>query len=202
MASVIRRFLYRQAASLAILGGLCFLSASTVCVRVPLEGVPRAARVNAQIYRGGQPTDFGFQTLAKKGIKTVLDLREHFKGGAKERREVESLGMRYVRIPMRDDRMPSSAQVQEALAVLEDTPHGPVFVHCDGGRDRTGMVIACYRIRHDHWTNARALREAHACASRKLKPAMQRWIRQFRPAQPAAAGSASAGRPAAGEGPQ
>jgi len=173
---------YRQAASLAILGGLLF-SVRAACVRTPITGVPRAARVDAQIYRGGQPTRFGFQNLAKKGIKTVLDLREISESSFRERQEVQSLGMRYIQIPLHDDRPPRPADVQKALAVLEDTAQGPVFVHCDGGRDRTGMIIACYRIAHDHWTNAQALEESRSCASRHLKSAMQRWILSFTPSK-------------------
>ena len=68
--------------------------------------------------------------------------------------------MQYVNAPMTGLTPPTEAQISKILALLEDNTTRPVFVHCKRGADRTGAVIAAYRIDHDHWDNVRALREA------------------------------------------
>lgn len=61
--------------------------------------------------------------------------------------------MRSVASPIDDD-------IRKAFSVLFDASQAPVFVHCREGKDRTGMIIGCYRIAHGQWTNRRALAEA------------------------------------------
>lgn len=130
-------------------------------------GLPNFHQVNQRVYRGGQPSRDGFRSLARLGVRTVVDLRsigEHSQEG--ERRQVEALGMRYVSVPMKGMSAPTDGQVAAALAELEVAEGGPVFVHCLRGADRTGTVIACYRIAHEHWENRRALREARSFGMR------------------------------------
>ncbi|HJT86831.1 MAG TPA: tyrosine-protein phosphatase [Bryobacteraceae bacterium] len=175
---------------LALCTGLALLCARAACLVASIPGVPHAARVDSNIYRGGQPSTRGFRNLAKAGIKTVLDLRASASRASKERDEVQSAGMRYVQVPLHDDAPPSQANVRKALSVLNDSSRWPVFVHCDGGKDRTGMIIACYRISHDGWSHAQALGEAKDCASRDLKPAMRKYVMRFHPQRLAAAETA------------
>lgn len=175
---------------LAVCAGLALLCARAACLVAAIPGVPHAARVNSNIYRGGQPNKRGFRNLAKAGINTILDLRASPNRASKERDEVQSDGMRYIQIPLHDDKPPGPADVRKALSVLNDRSRWPVFVHCDGGRDRTGMIIACYRISHDGWSQARALGEAKDCASRDLKPAMRKYVMRFHSQGPASAEAA------------
>jgi protein tyrosine phosphatase (PTP) superfamily phosphohydrolase (DUF442 family) len=114
-------------------------------------------RVDENVFRGKQPTKPEIPVLATRGIKTVLDLRG---GKPWERQAVESAGMKYVRIGLSGVLAPTEQQMDRILAVLEDPALAPVFVHCRRGADRTGLVIACYRIDHDRWTNAQAMKEA------------------------------------------
>jgi hypothetical protein len=94
---------------------------------------------------------------------------------------VKSLGMRYVHLEFHGEVIPTQEQIEKALSVLEDRTQAPVFVHCHEGKDRTGMIIACYRISHDRWSNVKALAEAKSWASRELTSAMERSILQYRP---------------------
>lgn len=125
-----------------------------------MPGVGNFHKVNDSVYRGAQPSDQGFHELAQLGVKTVIDLRGPEHSMADEQRAVEANGMRYVSIPMKGMHTPTAAQVSAVLKVMNDPSAGPVFVHCKRGADRTGAVIACYRIGHDKWENGKALDEA------------------------------------------
>lgn len=124
------------------------------------RGVSNFYVVNEQVYRGAQPSDQGFANLARMGIKTVLDLRDEEDRSKEEKKLVKALGMRYETVPMQGMKTPSDKQIKNALKVLNDPKAWPVFVHCKRGADRTGAVIACYRVGHDGWSNAAALTEA------------------------------------------
>jgi tyrosine-protein phosphatase SIW14 len=144
-------------------------------------GVPNFHKVNDHVYRGAQPSAQGFQSLAKMGVKTVLDLRQTDGRSAEEKRAVEAAGMRYVNIPMYGMQTPNSADVAKALAMFEDKNAGTVFVHCKRGADRTGTVIACYRISHDRWDNKKALGEAKSFGMAWIQKAMQHYVMNYRP---------------------
>lgn len=89
--------------------------------------------------------------------------------------------MHYVHIPLHGGETPTKADINQAFSILLDSLQWPVFVHCREGKDRTGMIIACYRISHDGWTNMRALAEAKSYAFRQIKPAMESYINQYHP---------------------
>jgi uncharacterized protein (TIGR01244 family) len=144
-------------------------------------GVPNFHKVNDKVYRGAQPSDQGLQNLAKMGVKTVIDLRQTDGRSAQEKRVVEAAGMRYVNIPMLGMHTPNPEDVSKALAVLDDKEAGPVFVHCRRGADRTGTVVACYRITHDHWENQKALGEAKTFGMAWIQKAMQHYVMSYRP---------------------
>jgi len=144
-----------------------------------VQGIRNFRQVDVHVYRGGQPTDGGFQYLAKIGVKTVIDLREPGKRGQKEEKAVTSAGMRYINVPMTGLAAPTEAEITRILALLEDGTTGPVFVHCMRGADRTGAVVASYRIDHDGWENARALKEAMADGMSFFQIPRQNFIRNF-----------------------
>ena len=149
--------------------------------------VPAAAelrnlhRVDEHIYRGKQPGRSDFQELADMGIRTVLDLRGGRIHKPRERNSVESAGMQYVSIRLSGIWEPKDRQIAQALNVLEDPKRWPVFIHCWRGDDRIGMVIACYRIQHDHWTNQQALEEANRLGLHRFEMLIRRYIRHFDP---------------------
>jgi len=159
---------------------LCIGVLPTACLAGELAGVPNFQKVNDGVCRGAQPSELGFKNLAGLGIKTVLDLRligEHSE--ADEERVVKANAMRYVSVPMKGMHTPTNEQVSQVLAILEDVAAGPVFVHCRRGADRTGAVIACYRIRHEHWENEKALGEARSYGMSWFERALQQYVLRF-----------------------
>ncbi len=123
--------------------------------RIRLEGVPNFGKVTPKLYRGGQPSKKGFENLAKQGIDIVVDVRGSREG---ERKEVTKLGMQYVAIPWHCYNK-SDAVFARFLMLLRENPSKKVFVHCRLGDDRTGMMIAAYRMVEESWTAAEARKE-------------------------------------------
>ena len=146
-----------------------------------VQGIGNFYQVDGHVYRGAQPTTEGLNYLAKIGVKTVLDLRENGERSSREAELVRALGMQYVNVPMTGLAPPTEAEITKILALIEDGSAGAVFVHCMRGADRTGAVIAAYRIDHDHWDNARALKEARACGMAFFQLPRQSYVRNFRP---------------------
>jgi len=147
-------------------------------------GIANFYQVNENIYRGAQPGSAAFTYLANHGVKTVLDLREADERSRAEEKAVTASGMRYVNVPMTGLTPPTDAEIGRILTLLEDTSAGPVFIHCKRGADRTGAVIAAYRIQHDHWSNTQALNEAMSRGISFFQFPRQNYIRTFRPNQP------------------
>jgi tyrosine-protein phosphatase SIW14 len=140
-------------------------------------------RVDDHVYRGTQPKARDFDELAQMGIKTVLDLRGGMFHGPWERKLVEAAGMNYITIRLSGIWEPKKDQIAKILGVLDDPTLEPVFVHCRRGDDRVGMVIACYRIAHDHWTSEQALKEARLDGINPLEVLMKSYIRHFDPSK-------------------
>ena len=106
-------------------------------------------QMDDRFYRGAQPSQGDYQSLGRPGIKTIIDLREDPE--SYEKTSVEALGMRYVNIPMSDKNYPPSALIDQFLRLVDDPTTGKFFVHCAGGRHRTGVMGAVYRFNHYHW---------------------------------------------------
>ena len=162
-----------------VLSAVCFAAALAAA---QVQGVPNFHKVNDGIYRGGQPSPDGFRSLASLGVRTVIDLRETGEHSqSQEATWVKADGMRYVSIPMGKLSAPHDADVARTLSILADRSAEPVFLHCRRGSDRTGTVVACYRILHDHWRNRQALDEARQYGMSRFELAMQHYILRFTP---------------------
>jgi protein tyrosine/serine phosphatase len=126
--------------------------------------ITRFDRVDERLYRGGQPDAAGFEQLKRLGIRTVVNLRQN----ASERALVEGLGMRYV--DLSTSLAPFSSlddgTVRRFFEVMNDETSGPVFLHCRRGADRTGTLVAMYRIARQGWTAKAAYDEARAVGMR------------------------------------
>jgi protein tyrosine/serine phosphatase len=106
-------------------------------------------RMDERFYRGAQPKEEDYKALAALGIRTVIDLTDDPK--SYEKPDVEALGMRYVNIAIPDKQDPSDAQVQSFLKLVNDPSTGKFYIHCAGGRHRTGVMGAVYRFNVNHW---------------------------------------------------
>ena len=126
--------------------------------KLTVKGVPNLGEVTPRLYRGSQPTKEGFEQLAKMHVAIIVDLRGNRKG---ESDVVTKLRMRYVPIPWFCMR-PKNIVIAQFLNLLRDNPDKKVFVHCNTGIDRTGMMVAAYRMAVEKWTADEAMREMEA----------------------------------------
>jgi protein tyrosine/serine phosphatase len=127
--------------------------------QTPFTGVKikNFGRMDERFYRGAQPKLADYRGLVALGIKTVIDLRDDAKDY--EKPAVEALGMRYVNIPMSDKHYPREEQIEAFLKLANDPDTGAFYVHCAGGRHRTGVMGAVYRFTKYGWTYEQVYRE-------------------------------------------
>ena len=114
-------------------------------------------RINDNYFRGAQPKGTDYRDLAAIGVKTVIDLQAD--GLSSEAGAVKAAGMNFIRIGMTTTKAPTEAQVAQFLDIVNDPANQPVFVHCAGGRHRTGTMTALYRMTNEGWTPAQAYNE-------------------------------------------
>jgi protein tyrosine/serine phosphatase len=123
----------------------------------PNINIKNFGQMDENFYRGARPKDDDLKALAAMGVKTVIDLTDNSR--EYEQPAAEAAGLRYINIPMVDKSYPDMAQVNEFLKVANDPSTGKFFVHCAGGRHRTGVVGAVYRFTHDNWNLDQVLAE-------------------------------------------
>jgi protein tyrosine/serine phosphatase len=156
-------------------------AASTYAEKLNFAGLPRLGRVNDSLFRGAQPHVEGLQELKKLGITTIIDLRGEAPGKVEwERKQAETLGIRFVHLPVSGWSTPSDEQVAQFFSIFRNNPSEKVFVHCRFGEDRTGVFIASYRIAFDHWSADQALNEMLAFGFNRLwHPSMVNYVRSL-----------------------
>lgn len=119
--------------------------------------VENFGKVNDNYYRGAQPEEGEYLQLATLGVKTVIDLRNDPKGYAKAK--AETAGLRYINLPMSDKNYPVQQDVKKFLELANDQNNWPIYVHCAGGRHRTGAMTAVYRMTQENWDIEKAYAE-------------------------------------------
>jgi len=152
--------------------------------RLSIRGVENAGKISEFLYRGAQPRGEGYDELKEMGIAIVVDLRNSKPvkkdgGETREQVKVEAAGMRYVEIPTNAFFGPTEFQVATFLQLLRDNPNQKVFVHCYFGDDRTGTMVATYRIAMDHWTSDEAYNEMRAYHFHKHLILMGHFVKFF-----------------------
>lgn len=151
------RSLYLAVFSLVLAISVISFGKTDVNTNFPNVHIKNFGQMDDRFYRGGQPDEEDYEALAQLGIKTVIDLRDDPK--SYEKPAVEALGMKYVNIPMDDKKYPEAQPIDEFLKVVNAPETGKFYVHCAGGRHRTGVVGAVYRFTHDGWDYNRAYAE-------------------------------------------
>jgi tyrosine-protein phosphatase SIW14 len=149
--------------------------------KLHIAGIHNAGKITDVLYRGAQPKEIGFSELKLLGITTVVDLRGEDRGKiAWERKHAESLGMRFVHIPVSGWSPPTDEQIVQFLSLFRSQPGQKVFVHCRFGDDRTGVFVAAYRIAVEKWSPEQAMQEMYFFGFNGLwHPSMKSFIREF-----------------------
>lgn len=124
--------------------------------RITVIGVSNFGEVTPHLFRGGQPKLTGYEHLKQMGIDIVVDVR--LSGKDNEKKNVIQAGMKFVSLPWHC-MLPHDEVFAKFLKLLHDNPDKKIFVHCRYGDDRTGMMIAAYRIADEGWTPQEARAE-------------------------------------------
>jgi protein tyrosine phosphatase (PTP) superfamily phosphohydrolase (DUF442 family) len=114
-------------------------------------------KVNDHFYRGSQPKGRNYEQLAALGVKTIVDLRED--ADREARADAERAGLRYIKLPMKEKSYPQAETAARFLETVNNQANWPVYVHCAGGRHRTGAMTAVYRMSVDGWNIDQAYKE-------------------------------------------
>ena len=123
-------------------------------VPVKVDGVPNLFQVTPTLYRSAQPTPQGFKNLRQLGIQTVVNLR----GGEDDERAALAVGFGLESVPLSAAHVRHESNIR-VLRLLGKTDLGPVLVHCQHGADRTGMILALYRMVYQGWDRGKAIEE-------------------------------------------
>lgn len=156
-----------------------FTSPSVAQDESKINELPNFHQVNESLYRGAQPKHGGIQKLARLGIKTIINLRGDDDRARVEETEARAAGLRYFNVPLDDFGRPSNERIERVLAIIDAPENQPVFVHCKRGADRTGTVIAVYRIEHNGWTSERAQAEANHYGMALWQIGMKHYIHDY-----------------------
>ena len=150
------------------------------------------ATVNDDYYRGGQPLGEDYAQLAALGVKTVVNLTNETDGLNEEKQLVEQYGMKYVHIPMKTRRVPTDEEVAAFMSAVE--ADGDVYVHCVGGRHRTGVMTAIYRMTKDGLNGEQAFQEMkqYKYGPDFLHPEFKKFVYAYKP-KPAVASTVAGG---------
>ena len=148
--------------------------------KLKIAGVPNAGKISEVLLRGAQPSAQGLAELKKLGVTTIVDLRGNRGPVARERALAESLGMRFVDIPVNGWSPPANAQVAEFLKLIQQGGTQKFFVHCYYGSDRTGVMVAAYRMAQQNWTADQAVEEMYSFGFHyHWYPAMKSYVKRF-----------------------
>ena len=140
-----------------------------------LPGLSNVGRLAPGVLRGAQPGKEGYATLKAMGVRTVIDMRT----SESEKIQVEAAGMRAIAIPIEMTREGLKERVDRVVSLMADPANQPVYVHCRHGQDRTGIVVAAYRMKQQDWSLADAETEMQAFGFNDVWVNFKRFIRQY-----------------------
>ena len=158
-------------------------TAAPATVAAAAVHIDNFGRVNEHYYRGAQPSAQDLADLAKLGVKTTIDLTNG-DGDSNEERLAQAAGLKFFKIAMNTRVVPTLEQVTTFLKIVNDPENQPVYVHCVGGRHRTGVMTAIYRMTQENWTQDRAFQEmkSYRFGADFLHPEFKKFVLAFKPA--------------------
>jgi tyrosine-protein phosphatase SIW14 len=152
--TVFHRF---AAALVAAFAFSTILQAQTSPSEFPNIKIQNFGQMDERYYRGAQPEPDDYQALKDLGVQTVVDLRND--PTEYEKSAVETLGMKYVNIPMSGWKYAKDTQVEEFMKLMNDPSTGVVYAHCKAGKHRTGLTGAVYRMEKYGWNYDQVYKE-------------------------------------------
>ncbi len=160
----------KVAVALVLLSATAFAQDATAYTELP-----RLKQVSERLYRSGQPRENGLNRARELGINTIINLRGASKRTRAEEAEAQALGLNYFNVALPNWGRPQDARVDLILEIIDAPESGKVLIHCKEGVDRTGMIVALYRMRHEGWSADKALGEADQSGMRRI----QVWMRDY-----------------------
>lgn len=134
---------------------------------VAFAEIPKFMKVNDDLYRGGRPDQNGLEMVSQLQIRTVISIDDEVPNINWERNEVAKLDMNFFSHPMNSAYPQTDSKINAILAKLQDSKLQPIFIHCEHGRDRTGLIIGLYRVEVEGWTPKAAYKEMLANGFRR-----------------------------------
>jgi protein tyrosine/serine phosphatase len=158
--------------------------AAPAIAQSPQVHIGNFGKINDNYFRGSQPKGNDYSDLAALGVKTVIDLQAD--GPSNEASFVKAAGMNFVRIGMTTTKAPTDAQIAQFFEIVTNPANQPVYVHCAGGRHRTGTMTALYRMTFDGWTPAKAYNEMKQYRFEGFPdhPVLRNYVYAYRPVVP------------------
>ena len=151
------------------------LPSLAICIESSSDGIPipNFYRIEPWFYRGGRPNTEGIKTLRLIGVKTVVNLeRGWFEREPPEVREERQMAkeadIQFIHVPLHPFFKPGSDEVRKILSIVTDSAHYPIFIHCRRGKDRTGIIVALFRVLHQSWSVQRAYEELKSFGHRYI----------------------------------
>jgi protein tyrosine phosphatase (PTP) superfamily phosphohydrolase (DUF442 family) len=137
-----------------------------------------------RIYRSGQlSAALVRKTLVRHGIKVIVALTgeiPHDPDQEAEKKAAQELGIELLRLPLNGDGTGDTRRYVEAVAAIVEAKRQakPVLVHCAAGAQRTGGVIACYRLLVEGRPPAYVLDEMRRCGWRPKDTELLTYLNQ------------------------
>jgi len=159
-------------------------SAASVSSALSRISIGNFGKINDHYFRGSQPKGSDYRDLAALGVKTVIDLQKD--GPSNESGLVTAAGMKFVRIGMTTSQAPTDVQIAQFFDIVNNPANQPVYVHCAGGRHRTGTMTALYRMTFDGWNAAQAYGEMKQYRFEGFPdhPVLRNYVYAYRPTPP------------------
>lgn len=115
--------------------------------------------VDNNLWRSSQPNSESIKRMKLHGLKSIINLRGDEQTDIWEKKLADSLGIKYFSKPMDATKDQDLDYLKEILSLIEDEYNQPVLVHCLGGKDRTGLIVGMYKLKHTDISMEELLKE-------------------------------------------